>query len=431
MPTAITETSVARALKDAKDLKRRRDLSDKGCPGLRLRVTPAGSRTWVLACRDRGGRMRRFMLGSWEQIGLADARTKARALHMTVKADGADPTAEKRAERARAAEAREGIGTLAALLDLYGRTKGSKLRSWPDSRKRIDVVLHPLLTRPVADLKLGEVQLAVDTYSSPKSAAFVVRSVRPVLKWASAPGRAYLAAKLVGLVPPAEGAVERRKRILTREELRAVLPVLRAPDNPYAAALRFMLLTMCRRQEAAAAVWRNVDLDARTWTIPATKNGEPHVVPLSRQAVALLRSRLPDGPDGEPTKPAPGALIFATSTGAMLGNWDRETKRIIIASGLATEHDKTGDVTMLDGSAIWTRHDLRRTGATMLGEMGELPDIIEAALNHTSIRSPLAATYNRSRYRPQVAAGLQRLADALDGIQTGAGAVVPLRAAER
>jgi hypothetical protein len=58
-----------------------------------------------------------------------------------------------------------------------------------------------------------------------------------------------------------------------------------------------------------------------------------------------------------------------------------------------------------------------------------LPDIIEAALNHASIRSPLAATYNRSRYRPQVAAALQRLADALDGIENGAAAVVvPLHA---
>ena len=64
----------------------------------------------------------------------------------------------------------------------------------------------------------------------------------------------------------------------------------------------------------------------------------------------------------------------------------------------------------------------------MLGEMGELPDIIEAALNHVCIRSPLAATYNRSRYRPQVAAALQRLADALDGIEAGAAKVVPLRA---
>jgi hypothetical protein len=64
----------------------------------------------------------------------------------------------------------------------------------------------------------------------------------------------------------------------------------------------------------------------------------------------------------------------------------------------------------------------------MLGEMGELPDIIEAALNHVSIRSPLAATCNRIRYRPRVAAALQRLADALDGIEAGAAAVVPLHA---
>ncbi len=65
-------------------------------------------------------------------------------------------------------------------------------------------------------------------------------------------------------------------------------------------------------------------------------------------------------------------------------------------------------------------------GATMLGEMGEMPDIIEAALNHTSIHSPLAATYNRSRYRPQVAMALQRLADALDGIEQGGAEILPL-----
>jgi hypothetical protein len=69
---------------------------------------------------------------------------------------------------------------------------------------------------------------------------------------------------------------------------------------------------------------------------------------------------------------------------------------------------------MRDGSSTWHRHDLRRTGATMLGELGILPDIVDAALNHVSIRSPLAATYNRSRYRPQVAAALQLLADELD-----------------
>lgn len=65
----------------------------------------------------------------------------------------------------------------------------------------------------------------------------------------------------------------------------------------------------------------------------------------------------------------------------------------------------------------------------MLGEMGETPDIIEAALNHVAIRSRLAATYNQARYRPQVAAALQRLADALDGIEAGGARVLPLHRA--
>lgn len=149
---------------------------------------------------------------------------------------------------------------------------------------------------------------------------------------------------------------------------------------------------------------------ARTLTIRDTKNGEPHVVPLSRQAVDLLRSRLPRDAAENTASPDPAVLVFATATGAALSCWDRETKALHLASRT------TG----------WTRHDLRRTGATLLGEMGELPDIIEAALNHVSIHSPLAAIYNRSRYRPQVAAALQRLADALDDIQASATNVVPL-----
>ena len=87
--------------------------------------------------------------------------------------------------------------------------------------------------------------------------------------------------------------------------------------------------------------------------------------------------------------------------GRSRSNWDAVTKAIQRASGT------TG----------WHRHDLRRTGATMLGELGETTDIIEAAFNHANIRSPLAATYNRCRYRPQVAKALQRLADKLDEIE--------------
>jgi integrase len=407
MPVRLTETAINKAIREVSD-GTRRDLADAACAGLRLRLTPAGTATWVLACRDRQGRMRRFPLGSYPDKGVSEARSEARTLHTRVKQDGADPVADRRRERAMGAAAKEGVGTLGALLDLYGEKRGNAQRAWADSRKRIDLVFKPLLAKPVASLAASDFQMLVDAYPSESTGGFVVRSVRPALKWSAQ--RGYVADGLANIHPPA--AVKRRKRILTRDELATVLPALRASSRPYAAALLFMLLTLTRRQETALARWRDVNLEARTWTILETKNGEPHVVPLSQQAMNLLRSRLPTDDTGNSDRPQPSAFVFATSTGAPLGNWDRETKALQEASG--TEG--------------WTRHDLRRTGATMLGEMGELPDIIEAALNHVSIHSPLAATYNRSRYRPQVAMALQRLADALDGIEAGAAKVVPLRA---
>jgi integrase len=271
----------------------------------------------------------------------------------------------------------------------------------------VEVVFRALLVRPLVTLKSQDFQMLADGYQAQHAAGAAIRYVRPVLKWGAT--RGYVAPEVAILHLPVP--VKRRKRILTREELAAVLPALRTSDRPHGAAMRFMLLTLTRRQETALLRWRDVNTETRTWTIPETKNGEMHVVPLSRQAMDLLRSRLPAGDTGNHQRPEPGAFIFATSTGLPLGNWDGETKALQEASG----------------TSGWTRHDLRRTGATMLGEMGELPDIIEAALNHVSIRSPLAATYNRSRYRPQVAAALQRLADALDGIEAGAAKVVQLR----
>jgi integrase len=403
MPVRLTDSAIAKATRDAAETGVRQELIDARQPGLRLRATPAGARTWGMACRDGAGRMRRFTLGTYPALGIAEARDAASTLRQRVQHEGADPTADKRRRRAETEAARAGIGTLGAVLEAYGAKEGKRLKSWGASRKRVAVVFESLLGRPASGLTVGDMQLAVDRYPSAMSAAFAVRTIRPALRWAAAPGRAYVPAELASVRPPVGST--RRKRVLTREELAAVLSVLRASRRPYAAALRFMLLTLARRQEAALARWRDVNMQAGTWTIQDTKNGEAHVVPLPRQAIELLQAIRPADTKG-------ADLIFHTSTGAPLLNWDRETKAIHEASG----------------TAGWHRHDLRRTGATMLGEMGELPDIIEAALNHTSIRSPLAATYNRSRYRPQVTAALQRLADALDGIEAGAAEVVPLRA---
>jgi len=400
MRVRLTETAITAAAKRAATSGAREELADDGMRGLRLRVTPAGARTWIWGGRDQDGRPRRFVLGQHPNMGISDAREAAGAMRAKVQRDGADPVADARRKRSEARDAEQGIGTLAALLDVYGAKVGTKLKSWQECRRRIEHVFAAFLAKPLGALKAEELQLAADAHASAQSAAAAVRYIRPVLKWGAQ--RRHVTADTAVLHPPA--TVGRRDRVLSRDELAALLPVLSRSASPYARALRFMLWTLARREEVGRARWRDVSLDAATWTIPATKNGLPHFVPLPRQALAFLAGIKPADAD-------PGALVLANSVGGPLANWDREAKAIMATSG----------------TAAWTRHDLRRTGATMLGDMGELPDIIEAALNHMSIRSPLAATYNRSRYRPQVAAALQRLADALDGIDAGAAVVVPLR----
>ena len=296
----------------------RMDLSDAALPGLRLRLTANGARSWVLACRDTLGRMRRFRLGDYPTMGIASARKAARTMRSDV-GRGVDPIAERKRQRAIGHQARDGIGTLTALLDLYARQKGDRLKSWAECRRRINSVFAPFLNKPVAAMKAGDLQMQADGWAAVQSAAAAVRYLRPVLKWAAQ--RSYVARDLAQLALPATAG--RRKRVLTRDELAVVLTVLRASSRPYAPALRFMLLTLSRRQETALARWRDLNFESRSWTIIETKNGEPHTVPLSRQALELLRSRLPVDASGSLKQPDPAALIFSTSTGAPLCSWDR------------------------------------------------------------------------------------------------------------
>ncbi len=401
MKKSLTETAIAAAIKTASEYGQRVELSDAAFPGLRLRIS-GKSRIWLLGVRDADGKPRRYPIGEYPHIGLSAARIAALSLRAKVR-EGVDPIAERRQRRQEARDAKEGVGTLGALLETYGAKVGAVRRSWPDCRRRIRSVFAPLLAKPAAGLTIGALQMAADNWPSAQSAAAAVRYIRPILKWASAPGRRYVPRELVDLTPPA--TVTRRDRVLSREELRALLPCLRTLATPYHAAMLFLLLTAARREEAGAATWADIDLSAGVWRLPITKSGRPHTVPLSRQARALLASIRPeDAP--------PEALIFATRGGNRLDGWDRATKAIMASTG----------------TAGWTRHDLRRTAATLMGEAGIPPHLIEAALNHAAVHSQLAATYNRARYQPEVAEALQRLADILDGIAAGGAEIVALRA---
>lgn len=344
MRVLITDTAISKAKRDAARDSKRIELADTKEPGLRLRITPAGSASWVLGCRDKHGQARRFRLGSLQTIGLSQARVDARTLREEVRLKGADPITEAKMTRAAGQDAKAGIGTFASVLDAYGKRQGAKrTKAWPEGRKAIDRLFAPLLSRPAVTMTLPELAFVVESHPFPKSAAFVVRTLRPALKWAAEAKRGFVSAELAKLAIPDGGGIEARDRVLKDDELAKLLPVLSADGGPYAAALRFMLLTLARRHEVATARWGDIDLGECRWTIPVTKNGKPHVVPLSRQAVDLLRARLPKDDLGNRIEPDLRGLIFATSTGATPGNWDRKTKAI---------HETSG-------TAGWTRHDLR------------------------------------------------------------------------
>jgi integrase len=401
MRTNLTPVGIRAAIRAAAANQRRVELNDAATPGLNLRAAPSGRATWTWMGRDADGRVRRFGLGHNPAVGIAEARRKARKLAEEVR-DGADPVRDARARR-KGVKAQPQGETLATLLTLYGRQQGANVKSWAAQMDpQIRRVFRAHLETPLRGLTLGALQLTVDDHPRPKSASFGVRCLMTVLRWAAVSGRQYVARDLLDL--KASATKPRRDRVLSRDELTRVLPALQADVSPLAAGLKLILLTACRRSEASTACWRDVDLVAGIWTLPMTKNGTEHVIPLSQQAIDLLQSLQPINAD-------PAGLVLAPRAGKPLDNWEGVTQRIQAASG----------------TAGWHRHDLRRTAATMLGALGTIPDIVEAALNHATLHSPLAATYNKARYRPEVATALQRLADYYDGIEAGGAQVVALR----
>ncbi len=257
MPIRLTEKAIAKALREA-DEGKRVELSDETLPGLRFRAAKGGRATWVLACRDRFGRMRRFRVGGWPADGIAAAREAARTMRVKVR-EGADPIAAEKRDRSLGKDAKAGIGTLDALLNLYGQRVAAKLKSWPETKRRVELVFKSHLDRPLAALTRQDMQMTADAYASAQQASGAIGGLRTVLKWAA--GRDYLDAALIELRSPV--AKTRRDRVLTRDELERLLPALAASDRPYAAALRFMLLTLARREEVCGTRWRDVDPASR------------------------------------------------------------------------------------------------------------------------------------------------------------------------
>lgn len=371
MAVNLTDTAITKATADAKTKNSRIELIDAGCEGLHLRITPAGKRTWSLYCRDQAGRLRRYTLGSHPQMGISEARTVARTNKDAIQLQGADPTAARREARKTKTSM-----TLAELIAEYEQKANKPEKSWRENKRRIESVFKSLLTKSAKDLRKEDFLHVTDLHKAKTSAFNAVSYLRTILKWGHE--RKYVDASTITLKTGFKP--KPRNRSLSHEELRLVLKSINKSENPYWQMMYFLLLTMARKEEASKAKWADINFESKTWQLWNTKNGKDFVIFLSPQALALLHQMRAKNPANE-------GYVFCNKKAGKLTNWDRETKKLFTDSGTHS----------------WHRHDLRRTSATIAGQVfGIPPYVIKSALNHKDLLNSEESIYNLSRYETDV-----------------------------
>jgi integrase len=255
------------------------------------------------------------------------------------------------------------------------------------------------LDRRTIALRLAE----VETASGPTARNRVRASLSTFFNWAVREGLLN-ANPVTGTARADERGA--RERVLTQEELAGLWSVLPAEGNgQFADIVRLLLLTGQRREEIGSLRWSEVDPDRGLIILPSerTKNRRQHEVPLSRQALAILE-RQPNRKGRE--------HIFGIGEAGFSG-WSNCKARLDRA--ILTKR-KTAD-RRAKPLPSWHLHDLRRTAATGMAELGVLPHIIEAILNHVSgHKAGVAGIYNRAKYADEMRSALQRWADHIDAL---------------
>ena len=386
------------------------ELIDGDVPGLRFRLTPAGNKSWSLNIR-RHGKMRRFLVGS--NLGLQEARIKAREIRRLV-AEGVDPTALRSAERKRVRDASKGLGTFKAIIDGYFDNGGGKrLKTGTAQCKVLNLVFKKHLSRVALAIKSSELQLSVDEYGSASMGAHAVSYIGPVLKWA---GKRDFVTGTFSLEKPLRAAPQ--QRVLTINELQVLLPEF---NDCYGRCCKFILMTGVRLNSACSAKWSEIDLVNKFWTVPPENQKDtrspqsrlqkvrsPFVIPLSIEAINLLAEvrnaelqRRSINGNAQPISSKD--YVFVGSRGAKLANWDRWLKQL-------------SPKTMITG---WSPHALRRTAATLAGNLGAAPHVIEVILNHSNVGGQLVAGYNKSVYAAEHSLALNGISKLLSKIGSG------------
>jgi integrase len=367
--------------------------------GLFLLVTPTGGRLWRL--RYRIGALEKLIsLGAYPDVTLKRAREKRDDARRLI-ADDIDPSAQRKAQRAALLDTFEGVAK--EWLALQSKSLAPETISILGAR--LNSALYPYLgNRPVASITAQELLIAIrriEARGRHETAHRVRALAGRVLRYAVATGRAQhdVAADLKDALAP----VESRNFASVTDPAR-VGELMRAIDGysgyPVTAlALKLAPLVFVRPGELRAAEWSEFDLPNGEWRIPAArmKMKEPHIVPLARQAIAILRELEPLARGGRYLFPS-----LRTRERPMSENTINAALRRL---GYSSE-EQTG-------------HGFRSMASTLLNEQGFPPDVIELQLAHTE-RNKVRAAYNKAQRLPERRKMMQAWADYLDGLRTAA-----------
>lgn len=390
--------------------KKRARLTDSS--GLYLEISPGGSKRWFQKIY-RDGKETRLALGSYPAVSLTAAR-RARDAAKLQKADGVDPIQARKVERLKASNP-AGDSFQVVALEWYEKQEPQ----WSEShavraKRQFERDLFPWLgERRLADIEPVELLAAlrkIEERGAIETADRGLMLARQVWRYGVATGRVSrdITGDLKGALSPYRG---KHFAAITEphqfgELLRAIKgykggPIVRA-------ALRLAPMLFQRPGELRGAAWAEIDLDAALWTIPAARmkrnkdgkeNGQPHIVPLSRQAVQILEALKP----------------YTEITGLVFPGERQRSKPI------SENSVRTALISMGYTPDIQTWHGFRASARTMLAEQLEFdPLVIEAQLAH-AVRDANGRAYNRTTYLKQRQIMMQRWADYLDKL-TAAGA---------
>jgi integrase len=398
---ALTDT----ALRAAKPKQTPYKLFDE--KGLYLLVAPTGGRAWRFKYRIQG-REKLLSLGLYPEVALTKARVRRDAARSLV-ADGIDPSAKKKAERMAQANTFEAVAREWLELQskkLSPRTYAKKL-GWFEGLLFPHIGRHPIASITAQDL-LGALR-RIESKGFHETAHRARSGAGNVFRYAVATGRAErdLTADLRGALAPV--VTENRAAITEPARIGELMRKIHAYRGQPAteAALKLAPLLFVRPGELRGAEWKEFALDAAhpEWRLPARrmKMGEEHVVPLSRQAVAILKELHP--------LTGGGRYVFPSLRGG-----HRPISENTVNVALRTL-GYSGDE--------MCGHGFRAMASTCLNEQGFPPDVIELQLAHAE-RNEVRAAYNRASRIPERRKMMQKWAEYLDALRE-VGTVVPFK----